>query len=199
MKRLYHGSNVSIEQIDLSRSKRGKDFGQGFYLNANPDQAMEMGARTTRFLNEGTPTLSCFEFDEDEAIKNGLNIKVFPDYSEDYNHFNYNQQNFINMVKRLFLLVAGALALTAYTSEDVVKKVTTYSNVDRFGERQSGCCFAVPAHPFKIKAKFTTKFPTEYEIIISDISIQGIRSRGNYDVTNKWHALSTPMRSFLLL
>lgn len=55
MTRLYHGSNVAIEQIDLSRSKRGKDFGQGFYLNANSDQAMEMAARTTRFLNEGEP------------------------------------------------------------------------------------------------------------------------------------------------
>ena len=32
---LYHGSNLVIEKIDLSRSKRGKDFGQGFYLNAN--------------------------------------------------------------------------------------------------------------------------------------------------------------------
>ena len=29
MIRLYHGSNVAIEHIDLSRSKRGKDFGQG--------------------------------------------------------------------------------------------------------------------------------------------------------------------------
>ena len=56
MIRLYHGSNMHIEQIDLSRSKRGKDFGQGFYLNANPDQAMEMAVRTARFLNEGIPT-----------------------------------------------------------------------------------------------------------------------------------------------
>ena len=87
MTRLYHGSNVSIEQIDLSRSKRGKDFGQGFYLNANPDQAMEMAARTTRFLNDGTPTLSCFEFDEDEATKKGLNIKIFPNYSEEWAEF----------------------------------------------------------------------------------------------------------------
>lgn len=70
MIRLYRGSNVAIEHIDLSRSKRGKDFGQGFYLNANPDQAMEMATRTTRFLNEGEPTLSCFEYDEDEATKN---------------------------------------------------------------------------------------------------------------------------------
>ena len=29
---LYHGSNVDIESIDLSRSSVGKDFGCGFYL-----------------------------------------------------------------------------------------------------------------------------------------------------------------------
>ena len=27
---LYHGSNVEIDKIDLSFSKRGKDFGCGF-------------------------------------------------------------------------------------------------------------------------------------------------------------------------
>lgn len=31
---LYHGSNVEIVKIDLSKSMRGKDFGQGFYLSA---------------------------------------------------------------------------------------------------------------------------------------------------------------------
>lgn len=81
MIRLYHGSNVAIEEIDLSRSKRGKDFGQGFYLNANAEQAMAMAIRTTRFLNIGQPTLTCFEFDEDSARELGLTIKIFPDYS----------------------------------------------------------------------------------------------------------------------
>lgn len=87
MTRLYHGSNVAIEKIDLSRSKRGKDFGQGFYLNANPEQAMAMAVRTTRFLNEGNPTLSCFDFDEADAKAKGLNIKIFPDYSEEWAKF----------------------------------------------------------------------------------------------------------------
>lgn len=87
MTRLYHGSNVAIETIDLSRSKCGKDFGQGFYLNANPDQAKAMAIRTSRFLGEGHPTLSCFEFDEEEAKKKGLNIKIFPDYSEEWAEF----------------------------------------------------------------------------------------------------------------
>ena len=35
---LYHGSNVEINQIDLSLSRKGKDFGCGFYLNANKQQ-----------------------------------------------------------------------------------------------------------------------------------------------------------------
>ena len=111
MKRLYHGSNVAIEWIDLSRSKRGKDFGQGFYLNANPDQAMEMAARTTRFLNEGTPTLSCFEFDEDEATKNGLNIKVFPDYSEEWAEFVVmNRKNNSDVPAHPYDVVIGPVA-----------------------------------------------------------------------------------------
>ena len=33
--KLYHGSNVSIEAIDLKRGRKGKDFGQGFYNRRN--------------------------------------------------------------------------------------------------------------------------------------------------------------------
>lgn len=29
---LYHGSNMEIERIDLSKSRPNKDFGKGFYL-----------------------------------------------------------------------------------------------------------------------------------------------------------------------
>ena len=111
MIRLYHGSNVAIETIDLSRSKRGKDFGQGFYLNANPDQAMEMAARTTRFLNEGIPTLSCFEFDEDKAMENGLNIKVFTGYSEEWAEFVVmNRKNNSDVSAHPYDIVIGPIA-----------------------------------------------------------------------------------------
>ncbi len=111
MIRLYHGSNMVIEHIDLSRSKRGKDFGQGFYLNANPDQAMEMAVRTTRFLNEGAATLSCFEFDEDEAKKSGLNIKIFPDYSEEWAEFVVmNRKNNSDVPAHPYDIVIGPIA-----------------------------------------------------------------------------------------
>ena len=111
MIRLYHGSNVSIKRIDLSRCKRGKDFGQGFYLNANPDQAMEMAVRTTRFLNEGIPTLSCFEFEEDDAVRKGLNIKIFPDYSEEWAEFVVmNRKNDSDVPAHPYDIVIGPIA-----------------------------------------------------------------------------------------
>lgn len=111
MIRLYHGSNVAIEQIDLSRSKRGKDFGRGFYLNANSVQAMEMAIRTVRFTDEGQPILSCFEFDENKADEMGLNIKVFPDYSEEWAEFIVmNRKNNTDIPLHPYDIVIGPIA-----------------------------------------------------------------------------------------
>ena len=39
--KLYHGSTVDITNIDLSKSKPNKDFGKGFYLSDNRQQAYE--------------------------------------------------------------------------------------------------------------------------------------------------------------
>lgn len=108
---LYHGSNVAIEKIDLSRSKHGKNFGQGFYLNANLDQAKAMAIRTTRFLNEGQPTLSCFEFDERQAVMEGLSIKRFSDYSEEWAEFVVmNRKNNSEVPAHPYDIVIGPIA-----------------------------------------------------------------------------------------
>ena len=42
---LYHGSNVAIEEIDLSLCKPYKDFGKGFYLTDIRSQADNMASR----------------------------------------------------------------------------------------------------------------------------------------------------------
>lgn len=39
---LYHGSNQDIKEIDLTKTRPNKDFGQGFYLTADEEQAMQM-------------------------------------------------------------------------------------------------------------------------------------------------------------
>lgn len=111
MIRLYHGSNVAIEHIELTRSKRGKDFGKGFYLNADPEQAMAMALRTTRFMSEGQPILTCFEFDETNAYEKGLDIKVFPDYSEEWAEFVVmNRKNNSDIQAHHYDIVIGPIA-----------------------------------------------------------------------------------------
>ena len=84
--KLYHGSNVGIEEIDLSKSKTGKDFGCGFYLNPNKNQAKDLAEQKANFLG-GEPEVSVFEFDIDNALNEGLKIKIFEDYSEEWAEF----------------------------------------------------------------------------------------------------------------
>ena len=42
--KLYHGSNVPIEHIDLRKSKPNKDFGRAFYLSESQEQAEKMAS-----------------------------------------------------------------------------------------------------------------------------------------------------------
>jgi predicted RNA-binding protein YlxR (DUF448 family) len=42
MIKLYHGSNQKIEVPDLVHSKPFKDFGRGFYLSADKQQALDL-------------------------------------------------------------------------------------------------------------------------------------------------------------
>ena len=42
MIRLYHGSNQKIEEPDLAHSKPFKDFGRGFYLSPDKQQAWDL-------------------------------------------------------------------------------------------------------------------------------------------------------------
>lgn len=43
MTQLYHGSMINIERINLQKSRPNKDFGRGFYLSADRQQAWRMG------------------------------------------------------------------------------------------------------------------------------------------------------------
>ena len=73
---LYHGSNQSIQEIDLSKGKKYKDFGRGFYLTHLHEQAVYWSKRITDRFG-GTATVTEFEFDLKAALSDGLNIKVF--------------------------------------------------------------------------------------------------------------------------
>lgn len=74
--KLYHGSNQLIETVDLSKGKKYKDFGRGFYTTHLREQAVHWSHRIADRFG-GIPTVTEFEFDLDETISNNLNVKIF--------------------------------------------------------------------------------------------------------------------------
>lgn len=83
---LYHGSNIVIGQIDLTKSKPNKDFGQGFYLSDNESQALEMAEFKAMQLG-GNPIVSRFEFDNTITSDSSLKVLRFEEYSEEWADF----------------------------------------------------------------------------------------------------------------
>lgn len=83
---LYHGSNMVIDNIDLSKSKPNKDFGQGFYLSENEGQAIEMATFKAMQLG-GDAVVTMFEFDPAILEGDSLRIKIFKEYSEEWADF----------------------------------------------------------------------------------------------------------------
>jgi predicted RNA-binding protein YlxR (DUF448 family) len=64
MIKLYHGSNQKIEVPDLVHSKPFKDFGRGFYLSPNKQQAWDMAFQKVSQTKEGKAEVTEFLFDE---------------------------------------------------------------------------------------------------------------------------------------
>ena len=107
---LYHGSNVEINQIDLSKSSRGKDFGKGFYMSENEKQAGEMAVFKSLQTNS-TPIVNSFEFDERVLSDNSLRVKVFKEYSLEWAEFVFkNRSNRSDTPAHDYDIVYGPIA-----------------------------------------------------------------------------------------
>lgn len=85
--RLYHGTNVEFEEIDLTKSKVGKDFGCGFYLSADREQALELAKRKAEQSGEGEPKVYEYEFDEALLQGDELSVQNFGEYSREWAEF----------------------------------------------------------------------------------------------------------------
>ncbi|MBP3576107.1 MAG: DUF3990 domain-containing protein [Paludibacteraceae bacterium] len=89
---LYHGSNIMIDVIDLTKSKRYKDFGQAFYLSAEEEQARKMAnAKVVQF--GGEESVTPFDFDESCFASNELQVKCFTEYSREWAEFVFNNRD----------------------------------------------------------------------------------------------------------
>jgi hypothetical protein len=84
--KLYHGSYIKVDVIDLTKAKPYKDFGRAFYLTKFQKQAKFWADRLGR--EHGTlGIVSEFEFDEYAYEDESLKVLVFEKYDEQWLDF----------------------------------------------------------------------------------------------------------------
>lgn len=83
--KLYHGTNMAFDVIDFQKSKPNKDFGKGFYLSPDYDQALNMAHIKVEQQQVGSPVVIEFEIDEEKM--NTLHLLRFDNYSEQWAEF----------------------------------------------------------------------------------------------------------------
>jgi hypothetical protein len=107
--KLYHGTNVDFDVIDLTKSNKYKDFGQGFYLTDIRSQAEELAAKKSRLFG-GYPVIQEYEFDE--TLLNGAELKVlkFDKPSTEWAEFIFKNRNRDNNFTHDYDIVIGPIA-----------------------------------------------------------------------------------------
>ena len=84
--KVYHGSDVHIEKIDLLKGREHTDFGRGFYVTNIRGHAHRRAVNMA-IENNTQPIVTQFEYIEAYPINAGLSVKYFVDPSEEWVNF----------------------------------------------------------------------------------------------------------------
>lgn len=85
--KLYHGSDILVMHPELAKGRLYKDFGRGFSLSDNREQAQAMAEQKAALSEKSLPVVSAFEFDEMAMINGSLSVKRFETYTEEWAEF----------------------------------------------------------------------------------------------------------------
>jgi len=123
--KVYHGSYIEIEKIDLAKCLPQKDFGQGFYVTkfkhhaANWARIIGRKHNTKGFVTE-------FDYTESPFAQRICKIKSFEDYNEEWLDFVVaNRQNESEKAIHDFDIVEGPVA-----DDKVQNRIRDYLNGD---------------------------------------------------------------------
>jgi len=107
---LFHGTNIDFDKIDLAKSNRFKDFGQGFYLTDIRRQAEEM-ARKRTLQSGGMPIVQEYEFNAENLDSDLVKVLKFDNPSAQWAEFIYKNRNRHKPVfKHNYDIVIGPIA-----------------------------------------------------------------------------------------
>ena len=76
---LYHGSNIVVREPKILKSQRYLDFGAGFYMTSDFEQARKWAVRTSARREEGVATISVFEINDDYVDRVKVRTFARPD------------------------------------------------------------------------------------------------------------------------
>ena len=85
---LYHGTNIDFNDIDISKTKKYKDFGQGFHLTDIKSQAEELAEKKTLIFG-GSPIVQKYEFDKSLLSSPKVNVLKFDSTCAEWAEFIY--------------------------------------------------------------------------------------------------------------
>ena len=121
--RVYHGSYMVIDEIDLEKCQWGKDFGRGFYVTSLRSQAEIWAKRVGRKQrNDGVVTE--FEFKEHICRFNKMKILRFDGYTENWLDFIIlNRTNEVEQQAHDYDIIEGNVA-----NDEVAARVFDYQN-----------------------------------------------------------------------
>ena len=74
--KLFHGSNIEIDEVDLAKCMPNKDFGCGFYTTLLEEQAWRMAQRRAK-IDGGSPVVTVYEVPDNLTEKTNLNSRIF--------------------------------------------------------------------------------------------------------------------------
>lgn len=121
---VFHGTNGDIEEVDLTKGSRFKDFGQGFYVTPDLETAQRMARKKAKLFG-GKPTVIVYEFHDEMVVNTNLRMKAFPEKAtaEWIRFIDQNRNCKLGSSSHDFDIVIGPIA-----DDGVVVQLTNYRN-----------------------------------------------------------------------
>ncbi|MDR1923164.1 MAG: DUF3990 domain-containing protein [Planctomycetaceae bacterium] len=147
--KVFHGSDVRIEKIDLAKSGEFKDFGRGFYVTNIPKHAHKRALAIA--AEHGTkPVVTEFEYIEAYPVTMNMTIKRFDTVSEEWVKFVImNRDRNLRHPAHACDIVEGPIAddwVTAQIERYQKGKIAVGLLIERltFREQTHQICFCTP-------------------------------------------------------
>ncbi|MDO5575486.1 MAG: DUF3990 domain-containing protein [Fibrobacter sp.] len=138
---LYHGSNVTVEMPKIFPQLRALDFGAGFYLTSNRQQAQKWARNVYNRKKTGIPTLNMYAVEE--KTLEVLNVLTFETANE--NWLDFVVKNRMSEYKdKLYDIVVGPVANDTtirivddymsgvYTRDEAIKRLLPQKLTDQY-------------------------------------------------------------------